>query len=90
MTFLPYLFIIILVKLTKGAKLFIFKPDESKIISEFGNKRAFAKHYGVSYSSVHFYLFGGKTPTRMSPLVLGKFKKMEVDGYITMEYDNGN
>ncbi|WP_104694944.1 hypothetical protein [Helicobacter salomonis] len=70
--------------------MFVFTPNTSQIISDFGNKRAFARHYELPYSNMHVYLFAGKTPLHMRPHVLKKFRQMEADGYITIEYRNGN
>ncbi|WP_104682312.1 hypothetical protein [Helicobacter felis] len=70
--------------------MFVFTPDVPKIAREFGNKHAFALHYGLNQTTARLYLFQGKTPTRIRANVLEKLKKMESDGFIAIEYRNGN
>ncbi|GMB93795.1 hypothetical protein NHP200010_15270 [Helicobacter bizzozeronii] len=66
--------------------------NHSKIIDNFGNLSLFAKEYGIKLGTLNYHTRyrSNQNPHFRSLKVFQALKKMQADGYITMEYHNGN
>ncbi|WP_104758019.1 hypothetical protein [Helicobacter salomonis] len=63
-----------------------------KIVDEFGNLNSFAKTYGISLATLNHHVRYRHTdiPYFRKENVFKAIKKMQADGYITIEYHSGN
>ncbi|WP_104740877.1 hypothetical protein [Helicobacter bizzozeronii] len=64
--------------------------NTAKIIDDFGNISSFAKSYGMPPMTFKYYCSYKRANHFRNINNRDILKKMEADGYITMEYHNGN
>ncbi|WP_104750890.1 hypothetical protein [Helicobacter salomonis] len=64
--------------------------NTTKIIDRFGNMSCFAKSYGMSPITFKYYCSYKRANHFKNTGNRDILKKMQADGYITIEYHNGN